>query len=1013
MPKTLQHPSIYNIPAGIPFVDTLAAGLLKETTDQPETLASYLILLPNRRACRSLQEAFLRQTDGKPILLPKLQAFGDIDADELSITGQGTCNLDIPPAMSPLKRQILLAHTIAKLPKFTQGAQQDMALAGILGQLMDETHTEDLNLSALSSLVPQEDISEHWQITVNFLEILSKYWPRVLKEHGMIDAADRRNRLINALNNHWQNIPPKFSVIAAGSTGSIPATADLLKTISMLPQGSIILPGLDQDMSEAAWRDIEEGHPQTTLKHLLHHLILDGTDSIRTHVKIWPHIPEDYHSDKIDMRRKIISYVMAPSEQTNQWQKLNLSSKQKEEAQSSLENIKRYNCATPQEEAEIISLLLRETLEDKNRTAALITPDRNLARRVAMICHRWGIEIDDSGGQSLAHSQIGTYLRLCAQVGIDGIKPESLLALLKHDYVQETEFKNFRSTVRAMDRDLLRGTTPPTGFDGLKKRYEEKINNLDNKNKPSENILDLILHLEKIISSFSNKLIEGFHSFSDLLNDHIRVAENLSALKTNDGLSSLWKGEDGEAAVNFLFDLQEHAQYIPKLNGRDYLSLLNQFMTPVTIRPRFGTHPRLMILGQLEARLVQTDRVILSGLNEGSWPPDPGHDPWMSRPMRKDFGLPAPERGITLAAHDFVQGFCNKEVFLTRSERVDGTPTVPARWLQRLDTFLQAIEINPDILNDGPHKSYLKLLNESGEANPVSRPEPRPPISTRPKKLSVTKIEKWLKDPYAIYAEKILNLRQLEPLEKKPDAAERGIILHSIMENFTAKYRNTIPNAASNDFITIARDVLEKNNQPEEDWSFWLPRMVRLADWIVPHEQKWRNTAKFIASEVEGHTEISDGLNTPFTLTARADRIDKMHDGGGIIIDYKSGGNYSAKKMQTGELPQLPLEALILSDGGFSTSNSIQQNVSTISYWKLTGGRKAGEITEISNTEKLNEILEITRTGITNLIHIFENEDTPYLAIPRLDKPPAFNDYEYLERVKEWAALGDNNEEAA
>lgn len=998
--------NLYTIPATVSFVDSLAAGLWEEVQQKPEKLAQYLILLPTRRACRSLQEGFLRQTSGKPIMLPKLQSFADIDAEELSIATTGNLELDIPPAMSALKRQILLAQTISKLPDFTKGPQQDMALASALGRLMDQIHTENLSLDNLPDLVDRELFAKHWQITIDFLKILSEHWPKVLEENGVIDSADRRNRLINALNQHWQINPPKHPVIAAGSTGSIPATAQLLKTILSLPEGAVILPGLDQTLPDKAWDFVKEGHPQATLKQLLGQL-----EYSRQNVQNWPHTAKISTSQQA--REKIISYVMAPAEKTNEWQNVELSSQQKKDVETTLNNIKRYDCATSQEEAQLISLLLREVLEDETKTAALITSDRKLAHRVVMACRRWDIEIDDSGGQTLANTSLGKYIRLSAQAALDNVKPSSFLSLLKHHYAQGNSFENYRQAVRRLEHDLLRGLKPEAGFDGIHKRFQEYTEDPERHRKPDPQIIPLLDHLSSFMEPFIEKMTEGFHDFSDLLREHIRLAEKLATTQKESGETILWQGEEGEAATKLLSDLQDQATHIPSINGQDYLAILDQLMKTVTIRPRFGTHPRLLILGQLEARLIQADRVILGGLNEGSWPPDPANDPWMSRPMRESFGLPTPERSIGLAAHDFVQGFCNGEVFLTRAERADGVPTVPARWLQRLETFLQAINIDPSTLTRGPHQDYLSMLDEHGETNAVPRPAPKPPVALRPRELSVTKIETWLKDPYAIYAQKILKLKKLDPLEKKSDSAERGIILHEILEDFTKQYKKDVPESARDDFITLARGVFDQKNGDATQWSFWKPRLARVSDWLIPHEQEWRKTADFKVSEAKGSLILTENLVQPFALSARADRIDKSKTGGAILIDYKSGGTYSKSKMASGELPQLPLEALILNEGGFYNAGIEKQEISSIGYWKLTGGKPAGEIIELNDPEKLNNAIEQTKAGLLNLVQTFDDENIPYYAIPRLDNPPRFNDYEHLERVKEWAALDENSEEAA
>ncbi len=992
---------IYTIPANLPFADCLAKGLINKHADDYAGLSKTLILLPTRRSVRSLQEAFLRQTDGKPILLPQMQSFGDIDAEELFLSGQNIDDFDFPPAMPPIKRQILLAEIIAKIPNFAKSHAQNMALAQALGQLMDQIHTENLKLEDLPNIVDREAFAAHWQITLDFLNILSDHWPKILEEHDMIDASDRRNRLILMLNNHWKNNPPSTPVIAAGSTGSIPATANLLKTISTLPNGEIILPGLDTHLSNNAWDDIEEGHPQATLKNLLHVIEVERQD-----IHTWPEIQKSFTPN--DTREKLFSHVMAPASHTDQWTKVHISENQKHNLKKFLENLEIYNCDTAQDEAQIIALIMRETLEEKEKTAALITPDRNLARRVSNLCHRWGIQVDDSAGTPLSDTPIGLFIRLSAKALMDGIRPVSLLALLKHDYAAGFQYPEFRSNIRRLDKELLRGLTPKNGFEGLKKRYHKLQDDPHARHKPSEEILPFLDHLEKNMKNalyhFSKEV-----NFKSLLKIHLEFLEQLATSDTKQGKEILWSGEDGEAASKFLSEIYEYVGDISDMPAKDYLLILEQLMASITVRPKYGTHPRLTILGQLEARLIQTDVVILSGLNEGTWPPDAGNDPWMSRPMRENFGLPLQERAITLAAHDFVQGACSQKTYITRAEKQDGAPTVPARWLQRLETFLSAVDIDPLILQGQKYHHYAKNLDEVKEAKPIERPAPKPPVDARPTSLSVTRIDAWLKDPYQIYASKILGLYKLEELEKPFDAATRGNILHDIMEQWTAQFPKNIPTDASNDFIKIAKDIIQTGNYGDTTWSFWKPRLIRLADWIASHETEWRKDTRFFKSEAQGSLTLNDNNKAPFTLHARADRIDKFKTNGYAIIDYKSGGSYSKNKLESAELNQLPLEALILQEGGFHDAGIPADSVHSIAYWKITGGKEIATITELKDDGKLQQSIAFAKDGLTQLITTFEDPETPYMAIPYLDNAPHFNDYAHLERVKEWAVLGNDN----
>ncbi|MEM9469587.1 MAG: double-strand break repair protein AddB [Pseudomonadota bacterium] len=962
MPK--ETAQIYTIPPSVPFLKTLACSLLEGYEQTPENLSDVLILLPTRRACRALQEEFLVQIKDKPLLLPRLQPIGDINAEEIGLLATDNSLHDMPALIPPMKRQILLAQLIGRLPNYSRTPDQNLKLAATLGQLLDEIQTENLDIQDLPNVVDKDDFAEHWQIILKFLEIIAETWPTILKEYNAIDAADYRNRLILALTKLWQQNPPSHPVILAGSTGTIPATAQLMQTISTLPNGKIILPGVDQLLINTEWQNIAEGHPQATLKKLIEELDLHHTD-IKEY-KIF--------QERNLAKEKIISQVMLSAEDTLQWQNnLNL---QKDDL-----NVRRYDCDTSQEEADIIALILRETLENPNKTAAFITPDRALAKRVQHSCKRWGIEIDDSAGTPLNETKIGHFLLLCAHTLATNIDPLPLLSFLKHEKTF-LDFKNFKKKIYELEQYIYRGNNIQNGFEGLKEFSNE--NNFD----------DFIDHLEKTFS----KNLQNFQfekNFSTLIKLHLQTAENFSKKS-----ESLWSGDEGEAASQFFSNLYDQADLFDDVSGHEYVEIIENLMQAVTVRPKYGKHPRLNILGQIEARLVHADRVIMGGLNEGTWPPDPGHDPWMSLPMRKKYGLPPAERGLSLAAHDFSQAFCAPEVFLTRAKKVNGSVTVPARWLERLDTFLSAQSIEPETIRDKRFSHYLKALNKNTNYSPTKRPEPKPPTDVRPKKLSVTRIEKWINDPYGVYAEKILNLKKLRDIGKEPDAAIRGTILHEAFHKFIDAYPKEIPDEALETLITIMRKSVAEQGIGETDTAFWMPRLLTLAKNFIDHEKQWRSNYTPYKTEQESSYTLED---VNFELTARIDRIDKDKNEKIGIIDYKSGGQYSLSKMITGETPQLTLEGLILNDG--------KTEVASLSYWVVDG--KSQQINEkrIDDNDMI-EAIENCRAGLTELIQKFQQEETPYYAIPNPEKTPRYNDYEHLARIKEWSALDDQSEAA-
>lgn len=978
---------IFTIPPSDSFSDCFTLGLLEETKGNEASLPNYLILLPTRRACRVIRDSFLRQTKGKPLLLPRLQPVGDIDEEELLINYRGSDALNIPPAISAIQRQAYLARIITKLPDFSKSPAHDLALANALGQLLDQIYTEDLNINELPDLVDREKFAQHWQVTLDFLQIISEHWPNILSEKGVIDAADRRNRLIQKLTQHWQESPPDYPVIAAGTTGSIPATATLLKTIMSLPQGRVVLPGLDKTSPDDVWNNIDETHPQGTLKNLM-----SALDINRKSVEAWP--CSDSQTSSVE---NFVYDALVPAENTDAWQNTKSDSNLTEE----LSHISLYECNTPQEEASLISLIMRDALEDKEKITALVTPDRDLARRTAQACQRWNIALDDSAGTRLSQTTAGSYILSVVETCQQGLSPVSLLSFLKHKLNTGANFENFRQVVRHFDKQVLRGLKPQSGLDGLRKKYNDIKSDQYSDNLDSE-ILNLIDHIEPLLTELLSLFDNGqYHSFKTFIKTHLHALENF----TPDHI--LWSGENGETAAQFFSEILEEAHHFPDVNGSDYISIIKQLMDQKTVRPKYGTHPRLMILGQLESRLIHADRVILSGLNEGTWPSENSHDPWMSRPMRQDFGLPPSERGIGLSAHDFVHGFCKKEVFLTRSKRVDGSPTVPSRWLQRINTYLQAHGLSDAILRKEKFSAYQNYLDEVIDQKPFSRPAPTPASEHRPEHLSVTAIDTWLKDPYSIYAKHILKLKALEPLEKEWSAIEKGNLLHAILERFNKKFPDQIPKEAYDQFIEIARDEFNKNGD-EDLTEFWLPKIQKIGSWYTEYERSWRSYAKPIVHEEKGSVQISIP-DHQFTLSGRADRIDQTDGNSCIIIDYKSGGSFSAKGIMSGQYPQLPLEAYILEQNGFTGLS--EQACDGLNYLLLTGANPAGKVVALKNDKQnVDKAIASAEEGIRNLVSIFFDKDTPYYSIPNLDNAPRFNDYEHLARVKEWAALGETGE---
>lgn len=1021
--------TLFTIPAGVAFADALAHGLLGETKDDPKGLSSIHLLLPTRRATRTMQNAFLRLSKGAPILLPRLSALGEVDEDSLSLESIASSSnhaaLTLPPAMPKIRRQILLARMIMEWKTRVHSPDQAFALAGTLGRLIDQCYMEGVTLDALPTLVPDE-FADHWRVTLDFLSIIMKLWPALLDAHGMIDAADRSGRLTHALADHWDATRPTQRIIAAGSTGSIPATARLLRVIAGLPNGSVILPALDRDMDDDSWAALDDSHPQQALKKLLHGM----DDNLHRHdVTVWPHTPPaqtdtnpTIAQKQLSARQWLAREMMRPAATADAWTTLDPDAETRTHVRDTLGRVRRIDAENPQEEAEAIALILRETLETPGRTASLVTPDRMLARRVSLIMNRWGIVMDDSGGQPLSTTRVGIFLRLIARAAIEQYAPAALLAAVKHSLVRwdDNDTADGRGMVRALDRHYLRGPAPARGWDGLTAHISAKRDaQIARGHEAPPDVVPLIDHLRTCFAPLDDVLqgdAETLRPLPDWLNAHIKVAEHLSRADT------IWTGEDGEAAATVLAELHgELAQAfagdthaMPPMRLDDYLSIISGMMEGVNIRPAYGTHPRLSILGQIEARMSQADCVILAGLNDGTWPPDPGHDPWMSRPMRKQFGLPPTDQMVGFAAHDFACGFCAPTVYLSRSKRVDGTPTVPSRWLQRLDTVLQALDIPPEHLHDHPALHRARMFSDDGARVPAAtRPAPTPAVDRRPMTLPVTDIETWMRDPYALYAKRILRLRKLDMLDKPEDAASRGTLIHEVFEHFVSDHMHDWPDDAQSRLITLAHDQMKDHMDDPRLWGFWWPRMEAAIDHFVTLETAQRAHSKPWALEATGTLPITLDDGQVFTLTAKADRIDRsVIDGRATVIDYKTGTLPSKKAIEAGLAPQLPLEGAMILHGGFNDSGPKPsvENLRAFTAWDGSG-RKNPTILSVEEGDAVH-LATYAYNGLRDLVTAFQNPATPYYSLPNPANAPKYRDYDQLARVQEWVVLSDADDEA-
>jgi len=988
--------NIFTLPPHVPFLDAVAAEWLARDGD-PLSLASGLILLPTRRAARALAEAFLRTSGGRPLLLPRITALGALDEAPLTLGG----DLDLPPAVDSAKRLAALARMILAMGGAggaPRTADRAWLLAGDLAALMDEAERSGIDLATRLPDAADPAFADHWAQTLRFLHIVTEAWPVWLREQGLMNPAAREVAILDMQGAAWEAAPPEGRILVAGTTGGIPAVARLMRVVANLPGGSVLLPGLDTAMDAAVWQDTGDSHPQSGLQRLL-----NGMGAARGDVRPWPAavvaaVPES--------RPALLGRALLPGAAIGTWSM---------PTPMDTAGLFRLSPADQQEEAAAIAMILRDALETRGARAALVTPDRDLAGRVAAELLRWGVVADDSAGEPLGDTPPAVFLRLLAQALSEQLAPVPLLALLKHPLAAAgLSPVRCRAAARALEVACLRGPRPGPGIQGLRGALGTASG------KPEagkhEAAGDLLCRLEACLEP-ALRPAAGFVAPAAAIAALVAAAEALAATDTASGPARLWSGEEGEALAARLAAVQDALPMLPDQPGTAIPGLLDAVLLGETVHTRralrgrpghHAEHPRVFIWGLLEARLQTVEVLVLGGLAEGVWPPaaDPG--PWLSRPMRKTVGLPSPEEAVGLAAHDFVSAACAAPaVVLSCPARRDGAPAVPARWLTRLEMMLQG---QGATLPHHPAAAWAREIDQpAGGPVPAEPPRPCPPLEMRPRKLSVTEVETWLRDPYSIYAKHILKLTPLKPLDEATDAADYGMLVHAGLHLFLEKHGAKWPANALQELESALATALRDGNLRSALAAWWAPRLDRIAAWVAATEIVRRSVHPpvAIAAEVKGDWTIQRPGQRPFRLTGRADRIERREGGSLAILDYKTGSPPSQAEVDGGYAPQLLLEAAMAEDGAFG--QEMRGTAAELVYWHLTGGFHAGEEAKLfrGDAGRIAEAVQTARESLIALIDAYDDPARCYLSQPRPDRAPRFPEYAQLARVAEWSVAGE------
>jgi ATP-dependent helicase/nuclease subunit B len=967
-----RKPRLYTIPAHRAFADALVAGLIRRHGDDPLGLARGLVLLPNNRARLAVTNAFVRARGGA-LVLPRLVAIGADDLGEA--IGAALDPADAPdpppPAVTPLARRMILARLVQEARPSLEAAEA-VRLSGELAHTLDQLIVEEVDPARLASLDLGE-LTDHWRAALDMFRVVIDRWPAELARLGRIDGAARRVLLLRRLAERWGEAPPPGFVCAAGITDAAPSVAMMLGRVATMERGLVVLAGLDRAMDEEEWRALGphqadpvtgrarraiEVHPQFHLKQLLERMGMTRDD-----VATWP---DGSDHDASAARGRTIATALAPADYTARWTELRPQQRQ-------LVDVRIAELASPAEEAQAIALALREALETPDRTAALVTPDRSLARRVSAHCARWNIAVDDSAGRPLSIAPPGTLLTAIVEAAAEEFAPLALLTLLKHPLVRAGEARGrWLEGIRRLDR-RLRGPRPAPGLAGIEAHLGEAAGSW------WQEVRGLLDPLAAVFGDGARPLPQMIAALRDAA----------SALAGDDA----WRGPAGRAAADLLAELEAEALAGPRdVTPHDLAPLLRLLMDDVAIRPQ-GGHTRLAIYGLIEARLQSADLMILGGLNEGVWPANPAPDPWLAPRIRGALGLPGLERGIGVAAHDFGQALGAREVLITRARRDARSPAIPSRLWLRLSA-MAGDEF--DRARDKRLEAWTLLIDDGGTPQPSGRPAPRPPASLRPTAMSVTQVDRLKADPFAFYAQRILRLAALEPVDADPSAAWRGTAVHGILEAWARDDACRVDALRARALGMLADPTTHPLLR-----ALWQPRLLAAVEWIAERmamEQAGGRTV--LAAEGKGGTTIA-GID----LSGRFDRIDRLPDGTLGIVDYKTGKAPSAAAVRAGFSMQLGLLGAIAEAGGFA---NIAGTAGGFEYWSLAKYRDAfGSVsTPVDPLGKGDRILtgefvERARAVFAEAAARWLTGDEPFVAKLHPEYAP-YAEYDQLMRRDEW-----------
>ena len=1126
-----------------PFIDGLAQGLLAQASlaKMPVALASTRIFLPTRRACQALREALLRLSPNKALFLPQMTPLGDV-------LEQQEADNDDYSLLLALQRRLLLLELVEQWQRVKQQIEQPIeqpsltksnaekkttsapsapsahtavALTNALTALQDDLLLEEIDAhSALqaSALVPTS-CAKHWHESVKFLRILTKSWPQILEERGLREGATERVQNLNRITEEIERARDcsgltnpglaNSSVIIAGSTGSLKATARLMRAVLGLPNGQIILPGCplslvqNEELFELASAKLT--HPFHAFTRLFNawNIPFATLASLLRPYPIGEPVEEttkeiSKETSTYRLRKKLL--IEAMTERPNLHSCLSNSQKVDNVDLSHATNLRLVTCIDRQEEADIIALLLRETLNEKNKRAALITRDRQLARHVrTRLLGQWDLRIEDTATHALSSSVAARLFLLLLQA----VTPEHLTkqSRAKKPSAQSDKLPQQLSQQLSQQLPLdifaLKGAIALLGSDttnawNLFEAFILRRTTRDEPCKTQRAARDLVelqqlvddsaavlkpqqmLLIKKLLASiatFANviassdkriQLLEAHRKASEEVADlcfakeslptrdkdadgkdtHNKDTDNKNSSPSEPQDSTLYSLEGGQALARLNAAIAQSWQEstvqsgaLASISAQEYRQTIEALVAAEDMPGSYASHPRLAILGPLEARLLSFERVILGSMVEGGWPAESESSPFLPNAVREKIGLKNNEHRIGLSALDFISFACSpEEVYITHAEKLNGRPQSASRFVQRLKTLAYKHNGFRDQARENQLRSWLVALEQAKNKSSTSPlplssrhhiPAPCVESIRRPKSINLTNLKDLEDDPYTIYARQVLALKPLEPLQQDAEQALYGSFLHKCFEMLVKDFSSNPQNSLAK-LQVVAEQELARYAPSPFLAAFWREPLRRSASLLVRRLHDLM--PQEIWSEVQGEYNVELENGQSVSIRARADLIIQSKElacGRLVIIDHKTGTIPSKKSLIALEQPQLLLGAWMLQQGAFAKVSALKlarAEAPHASYWRFSG--KLDENTTLEINEGLlvatknehavyasmQELYDACCKHYFALLKHFSKSDTPYDARVLTSERARFDAYAHLARRRAWAQERDDDE---